>query len=151
MSSSTPPGFVPTRIESPVGRLTFSFLRPTDWHIAEIPAEPVDFARPEVFAPVCVSIASYGLLVFSVAVRPAYADGCVAQWLDWAARENGCDPGPIEHEQLGPHAAVACWGMQQSGDTVVRARLAMFEDGGRLIQASVMAPQAMWLGVHDML
>ncbi len=151
MSDPTPTGFVPTRVPARLAGIEFSFLKPTDWQLADLPAEDIDFDKPTAFAPLCVAVASYGALVFAVAARPAYEDGAVAQWLAWAAGEEGCDPGEVEQEQLGPHAAVACWGMQRAGETVLRARLAMVEDGGRLIQVSVMAPQAMWLGANDML
>ena len=86
-------------------------------------------------------------VVFVVAARPAYAEGTVAQWLDWVTRQQGLDPGPMEQQPIGSHAAVACWGIQVEGDTVMRSRLLMFEDGGRIVAISCTAPDALWLSV----
>jgi hypothetical protein len=142
--SDTPTGFVPTEIPPRVAELGFTFLRPGDWTVAALPEETVDFEQPAAFLPLCVAHATYAALVFSVGARPAYPDGTVAEWLQWLVAQQGFDAGPIEAEAVGSHAAVACWAMQTQGDVVMRMRLVLLEDGGRLVNLSAMAPMPLW-------
>lgn len=128
---------------APAG-LDFTVERPGDWVVVPLPEESHDFADPLHFAALAILMAPYAAVVFAVAARPAYGDGTVAQWLDYMSRQRGLDPGPIERQQLGPHAAVACWGLQVQDGTAMRARLVLCEDGGRMVQISCMAPEALW-------
>ncbi len=124
--------------------LDFSVEGPADWVPVTIPDEPTDFSDPTAFAPIGVVMAPYALLVFSVAARPAYDDGTLLQWAEHVTRTRGLDPGTFEHQSIGAIAGVACWGMQVESGTVVRARIAFFEDGGRFVNVTCMAPQDLW-------
>jgi hypothetical protein len=124
--------------------LDFTVDMPADWVVVPLPAETHDFSDVLHFAPVAVLMAPWGAVVFAVAARPAYADGAVAQWLDHVSRQRGLDPGTIEEQPLGAIAGVGCWAGQIEDGTVMRARLAMFEDGDRIVQISCMAPDALW-------
>lgn len=127
--------------------LDFRVERPADWVDVPLPDENHDFADPLHMAPIAVLMAPWAAIVFAVAARPVFAEGTVAQWLEWSARQRGLDPGAMERQQLGPHPAVGCWGAQIEGDTVMRARIAMFEDGERIVVVSCMAPDALWTSV----
>lgn len=125
--------------------LDFTVERLADWTEVPFEQEQIDFDDPRRLAPLALLMAPYAAIVFAVSARPAYAEGTVAQWLEWLARENGLDPGALEPQAAGPHAGVACWGIQiEAGGAVMRARLVMFEDGGRIVQISCMAPDALW-------
>jgi hypothetical protein len=132
-----------TRENAPAG-LDFTVEQPTGWVVVPLPDENPDFSDTLLFAPLAILMAPYAAIVFAVAARPAYADGTVAQWLEFVARERGCDPGTIEQQPLGTLAGVGCWAGQVENDIVMRARLVMVEDGERLLQLSCMAPDELW-------
>jgi hypothetical protein len=144
-----PAGFVAAEVAARLADLACRFVHPADWTLPPLPPEAPDFADPRAFAALAVAMAPYAMIVFSVGARPAYEDGHPAQWLEWLAREQGYDPGPIEVETGFQHPAVGCWAMQRSDDTVMRMRLALCEDGGRLVMLAAMAPQALWSAVHE--
>ena len=127
--------------------LDFRVEYPSDWVDVPLPEEPHDFEDPLHMAPLAILMAPWAAVVFVVAARPAYTEGTVAQWLDWVTRQQGLDPGPMEQQPIGSHAAVACWGIQVEGDTVMRSRLLMFEDGERIVTISCTAPDALWASV----
>lgn len=147
----TPPGFIVTEVPARLADLGLTFVRPNGWVLVDLPAETPDFGKPAAFAPLVVAMAPYAPIVFSVVARPAYEDGSLVQWLEFLARDQGFDPGAIEHETVVRHPAVACWAMQQSDGVLMRMRLVLFEDGGRLVQVSAMAPQPLWGSAHDTL
>lgn len=146
-----PEGYVATEVPARLADPGFRFARPKDWVVVDLPHEDVDFSEPGAFAPLAVVMAPFAAIVFTVAARPAYGDGTVAQWLERLARERGCDPGSIEREHGLEHEAAACWSMQDGAGTPLRIRLVLFEDGGRLLHVGVMAPQMLWNSVHDTL
>lgn len=149
---ATPPaGFVSTTVPSRIADLGLGFVRPSDWMVPDLPEETPDFTKPQTFVALALAMAPFAAVVFAVGARPVYEDGSLAQWLEWLAKDQGYDPGPIEAEPGLCCPAVACWAMQQSGDTVMRMRLCLFEDGGRLVQVTAMAPQALWSAVHGSL
>lgn len=127
-----------------LAQLDFLVDKPADWIEVPIPAEEHDFTQILTFAPLAVLMTPYAPVVFSVAARPTYAEGTVAQWLQFVARERGLDPGTLEHEAIGAHAAVGCWGVQIENGMTMRARLVFFEDGERLVNISCMAPDPLW-------
>ena len=131
---------------APAG-LDFRVERPAEWLVVPLPEQTNDFTDPLHNEPLAVLMAPFAAVVFAVAARPAFDDGTVAQWLEWVSRQRGLDPGTIEQQQLGPHAGVACWGVQVEDGVVMRARMAALEDGGRLVFVSCMAPEAFWTSV----
>lgn len=141
---ATPKGFVPTEVAARVAGLGFRFLRPDDWVLLDLPAEQLDTTNPYAFLPLGICVARYGAVVFTVAARPAFDDGTLAQWLDHFARVNLQDPGPVEAEDLHGRPAASCWGMQASDGVLLRARAAFVEDGGKLLVLNVMAPDHLW-------
>lgn len=127
--------------------LDFRVEWPTDWVDVPIPEETHDFDDALHMATVAILMAPWAAIVFAVAARPVYAEGTIAQWLEWSARQRGIDPGAMERQLVGPHAAVGCWGAQIEDGTVMRARIAMFEDGDRLVVVNCMAPDPLWASV----
>jgi hypothetical protein len=140
----TSSGFTPSFCKAPFAQLDFSYQRPDDWVVAELPEEEHDFAKPTHCAPLLVCHAPYAMLVFTVAARPAYEDGNVADWLGYLLREQGLEPREPELEVLGAHQAVASWATAVEDGTAIRQRLMAIEDGGRLVLLGVIAPRELW-------
>lgn len=124
--------------------LNFTVDKPADWVLVPLPSEEHDFTDTLHFAPVALLMAPYAAVVFTVAARPVYSDGTLAQWLEFVARARGLDPGTLEQQRIGDVDAVGCWGAQIENGMTMRARLVFFEDGERLVNVSCMAPDAMW-------
>jgi len=134
--------------EGAPAQLDFRVEHPADWVTLPVPEEANDFADPLHVAPLAALMAPYAAIVFAVGARPAYDDGTVAQWLGWMARQRGLDPGGIEAQRVGALDGVACWGIQVDGDAVMRSRLVMCEDGGRILHFACMAPESLWPSVN---
>lgn len=144
MTDVNPSGYIPTEVAARVPGLGFRYLRPTDWVQVDLPAEQLDVNNPTAFLPLGISVARYGAVLFTVAARPAFDDGTLSQWLDYIAKANQQDPGPIEREVLKGRDAVACWGVQRNDGLVMRARMVFLEDGGHLVALCAMAPDELW-------
>ncbi|MEQ1690422.1 MAG: hypothetical protein ABMA00_04005 [Gemmatimonas sp.] len=125
--------------------LTCRFLKAPDFTVAELPPEEIDFSASATFMPLAVAISPYGPMVFTVAARPAFDDGAVAQWLEFICDAEQYAHSEIEVTQIGMLPAVTCDATQQTTDgTTMRMRFLLFEDGGRLFQMSAMAPDLLW-------
>ncbi|MCC6782574.1 MAG: hypothetical protein IT457_07000 [Planctomycetes bacterium] len=135
------------RVKVQLAELHFSVQAPVEWQPVSAPTEIPDFNDVHAFAGIALIAAPYAAVIFAVGARPAYADGTLAEWLEHNAHANGQDPSPIELEEVGPHAAVACWGAQNVDGMLIRNRLVMFEDGGRIVTLSCTAPEALWPAV----
>ncbi len=138
---------------TPPGRafLAIKHAIPEDWKQVPIPPEDADFNNPIFFLPLAVWMAPYGAIVFTVAARPAYEDGSMLQWVDYL-----CNAREMRHEFLRPHEinGMPCMtfeSVQDSDAGKMRARLVMLEDGQRLFNLSVMAPEQIWKTLEPML
>ena len=145
MSDSIPEGHE-YQVVSPTNHpgLTFRFLKPADFKIADLPAETRDLSKATTFLPLAVAITQYGPMVFTVAARPAYEDGTVEQWLEYLLREEGCKHEAITETRLGDLPAVTCDALQKADEVVMKMRFFLLEDGGRIFQVTVMAPEPFW-------
>lgn len=140
------PTYQTMRRQGALAGLDFAVECPTDWVGVPVPTETVTFDDALTFAPIGVLMAPYAAIVFSVAGRPVYGDGTLAQWLEHVARERGLDPGPIEQQSIGNVQGVGCWGVQIADGTPMRARLVFFADGERLVHIACLAPNELWAG-----
>jgi hypothetical protein len=120
------------------------FLKPRDFRVSPLPIEEHDFSRRTAFLPLVVTLTPRGPLVFSVAARPAQPDGRVSHWLEQLCRNQGFVRGPIAPSRLGASPAVTCDAIQKGYGVVMKMRLLLMEDGGRLFQINAMAPEALW-------
>jgi hypothetical protein len=131
--------------------LGFSFDKPSDFALIDLPAETLNVEDPLAFLPLGIAMAQYGAVVFSVGARPAYSDGTVSQWLTWLAKERGLDPSEVEAEAGFHYRAAGCWGMQVQDGLTLRSRIVLMEDGGRMINLSCLAPVQLWPSVEPTL
>ena len=73
----------------PAGRamLSCSCLLPDGWVLVPVPEEEYDLDNPGVFIPLVVCMAQYGVVVFTIAARPAFDDGTVQDWAEYLAAQ----------------------------------------------------------------
>ena len=132
------------RRDGALAELDFTVEMPADWVELATPNDPIDLDDPKTFAPISILMAPYAAIVFAVTARPAFADGTVAQWLQYVADAHGQVIGALERESLGPLAGVGCWATVHGDGTAMRNRIVFAEDGGRLLHISCMAPEPLW-------
>ena len=117
--------------------------------MVETPGDDLDIENTKSFLALGVAITEVGPGVISVAARPAYGDGVVSQWLEYLCREEGYEHGPVETLRIGSLEGVYCDAMQEGDGIVMKMRLALVEDGGRLYQMSAMAPASLWSAFEE--
>lgn len=66
-----------------------------------MPPETPDFNAGGQFMPLTVAMSPYGQMIFTVAARPAFGDGAVAQWLDYICNQEGYLRPPISEIRIG--------------------------------------------------
>ena len=120
---------VPARVAG----LAFSYLRPADFNVLDLPEDKPDFERPETFFPLQVVMASYGAVLFTVGARPAYDDGTVEDWAEFLAREAKMEVFSVKPSTLAGLPAITVEATQQSEMGPMRIRMALIEDGTRLL------------------
>jgi hypothetical protein len=146
--SDAPSGYS-YKILTPAGRefLKCRFLLPDDFKLTDLPEAEADFSEPKNFMPLAIAAANYGSAIFIIGSRPAYKEGNVAEWLPRLLKEDGADPGAVELVDVGPFKAAACDAMQVADGVVMRMRVTMLEDGGRLYNFIAVAPNQLWVAV----
>lgn len=149
MTSS--PEFIPTDVPARIADLAFSYLRPSGFHVVQIPDERPDFDLPTTFFPLQVVMANYGAVLFSAVARPAYADGTVQDWAEFLARESSLAILSLQPGVIGGLSCLTVEGVQTSEAGPMRMRTALLEDGRRLLNLSIVAPDAIWPGVEPTL
>jgi hypothetical protein len=149
MSSS--PEFTLTQVPARIADLEFSYLRPANFNIVELPDEKPDFEKPATFLPLHAIMASYGAVLFTAAARPAYTDGTVQDWAEFLSKESNVEIVSIKPSVLGGLPALVVEVLQQTDAGTMRMRTALLEDGKRLVNVSIMAPDAIWASVEPTL
>jgi hypothetical protein len=148
---SATPEFTPTEVPARIADLAFSYLRPANFNVIDLPDEKPDFEKPTTFFPLQLAMAGYGAVLFSVAARPAYDDGSIQDWAEFLSKETNVQIISLEPGVLGGLPAVIVEVLQQTDAGVMRMRTALLEDGKRLINVSIMAPDAIWASVEPTL
>lgn len=130
----------------PPGRpeLTVSVQAPQGWQQVPVPDERPDFADPTAYLPLGVVMAPYGAVLLSLAARPAFDGGTVAQWLERHCRLEGMEPTDLRSRRIGELDAVTAETIQQTDAGPMRMRLVMIEDGRTLLVMAAVAPEAIW-------
>jgi len=141
---ATSPEFVPTEVPARIADLAFSYLRPANFHVVQVPDERPDFDQPTTFFPLQVVMANFGAVLFSAVARPAYADGTVQDWAEFLARESQLEIVSLRPGVLGGLPCLMVEVLQTSEAGLMRMRTALLEDGKRLLNVSIMAPDAIW-------
>lgn len=127
-----------------VERFAFSVQKPQDWQQMPIPADETDFDNPTLFMPLALFMPAWGAVVFTVAARPAYGEGTLADWLMYLCREQELRITEFMPAAIGNTFAASCVCSQDSEAGEMKVRIALFEDGGALLSLIGMAPVAIW-------
>lgn len=132
-----------------IAELGFSAQLPSDWIAHELPAEQPDFAQPTTFFPLAVVTAPHAAIVFAFAARPAFDDGTLNDWAWYLLTNNGLAP-----RAIGPHPVAGVAGLvgeatQPSELGTMVVRFAFFEDGGRLVNITLTAPELLADAVYE--
>jgi hypothetical protein len=149
MSSSAE--FIPTDVPARIADLAFSYLRPSGFQVVRIPDERPDFDQPTTFFPLQVVMANYGAVLFSAVARPAYADGTVQDWAEFLARESKLEIVSLQPGVIGGLPCLMLEVLETSEAGLMRMRTALLEDGQRLLNLSIVAPDAIWPAVEPTL
>ncbi len=107
----------------------------------ELPAEDVDFSAPAAFFPLAVVAAPWAAVVLTVAARPAFGDGTLQDWSLFLLSSQDIRPTAFGPVSIGNLQGLAGVGRQEQEGTWLKLRFAFFEDGGRLMQLGLMAPE----------
>lgn len=133
-----------TRREFParVADLAFSMDVPQHWQEPELPPFSDDWSDPTMFVPLILFVAQTSPIVLTVAARPSYENGTIADWVPWILSEQKMEVQLMSAGALGPHYAFI--GAARQGETDIGpmvTRFAFFEDGGRFVNISLIAPE----------
>lgn len=121
--------------------LDFRVRLPADWIAHALPSDPPDFSAPATLMPLAIVSAPHSAIVFTAAARPAYDDGNLQAWTLYLLGENNLTPRALGEHTLGHTPAMVGEAVQSSDLGPMLVRFALFEDGGRLVQFSLTAPE----------
>ncbi|MCC7395962.1 MAG: hypothetical protein IT455_02735 [Planctomycetes bacterium] len=124
-----------------VADLGFTAELPADWVSHDLPAEDHDISDPTVFVPLAVVTAPHAALVFTFGGRPAYEDGTLLDWAHYLLQHHGLIPRAIGRAVVAGVPAVSGEATMTSEFGPMLTRFAFLEDGGRLVQLSLTAPE----------
>jgi hypothetical protein len=128
---------------SRIADLGFSARLPDGWIAHELPDEPTDFTHPTAFHPLAIVTAPYAALIFSFAARPAFDDGTLHDWAHYLLDANRLQPRAIGACTVAGVPALAGEAVQDSPMGPLLVRFAFLEDGGRLLNLTLTAPEAL--------
>jgi hypothetical protein len=124
-----------------VAGLAFSVQLPQGWVRHELPSEDQDFTSPAVFAPLAVVTAPHAAIVFAFAARPRFDDGTLHDWSQYLLAQGGLECKAVGEHQIGMLPALVGEATLPSELGPMVVRFAFFEDGGRLVNVTLTAPE----------
>ena len=131
----------PRSFPARIAELGFTASLPADWNSHELPPEEADFSDPVKFFPLGIVTAPHAAVVFAFAARPAYEDGTLHDWALYLLDSNQLQPRAIGRDTVAGVAAVCGEAVQQSDLGPMTVRFAFLEDGGRLLNLTLTAPE----------
>ena len=151
---NTPEDTLPLRrFPSRIAQLGFAVGLPADWISHALPDEQPDFSDPSRLVPLAAVTAPHAAIVWAAAARPAYGDGTLNDWARYLVAQHGLALRALGEGQLGSLPALLGEAVQDSEVGPLRVRFAFAEDGGRLINVTLTAPELladavvpMWFG-----
>lgn len=142
MTTTTDAAALPVRrFPSRIASLGFAMRLPADWVGHDLPEEQPDFADPTRMVPLAAVTAPHAAIVWAVAARPAYGDGTLSDWAQYLLSHHGLQLRSLGDGRLGSLPAIAGEAQQPSELGPLRVRFVFAEDGGRLINLSLTAPE----------
>ncbi len=132
-----------------IAELGFTTQLPADWIRHDLPNEDVDFSNPTQFVPLAVVTAPHAAVVFAFAARPAHEDGTLHDWAWFHLNHNQLQPRAVGRDAVAGVAAVSGEAMQPSDLGPMLVRFAFLEDGNRLLNLTLTAPELFADSVRD--
>jgi hypothetical protein len=129
------------RFPSRIAQLGFAVGLPADWISHPLPDEQPDFADPSRLVPLAAVTAPHAAIVWAAAARPAYGDGTLNDWARYLVAQHGLTLRALGDGLLGTLPALVGEAVQASEVGPLRIRFAFAEDGGRLINLTLTAPE----------
>ena len=126
---------------SRIADLGFSIALPRDWIHHTLPEEDTDFDDPTKLVALAVVTAPHAAIVLAVAARPAYAEGTLSDWGRYLLEHDSASPRAMGEGQLGTMRAFIAEATKDSEVGTLVLRTAFVEDGSRLINVSLTAPE----------
>jgi hypothetical protein len=139
----------PIQVPARIADLAFSCVLHKDFREIELPPEEPNFDEPSACLPLLAAMASYGVVVFSVAARPAYADGSLTDWLGFVCKSQGLTVEAMGPGLIGGVPGIVAETTQVQENVSLRMRAGILEDGGRMILLSALAPEAVWPSLKE--
>ncbi|MFO1077303.1 MAG: hypothetical protein U1E73_06205 [Planctomycetota bacterium] len=131
----------PRTFPARIADLGFSADLPLDWTAHQLPEEVPDLADLRAFVPLAVVTAPHAAMVFAFAARPAYADGSLLDWTRYLLEHGGLAPRTIAADTVADVPTVVGEATQASEMGPMVVRFAFLEDGGRLVNITLSAPE----------
>ncbi len=139
---TTPDDTLPLRhFPSRIAQLGFAAGLPADWISHPLSDEQPDFADPSRLVALAAVTAPHAAIVWAAAARPAYGDGTLNDWARYLVAQHGLTLRALGEGQLGTVPALVGEAVQDSEVGPLRVRFAFAEDGGRLINLTLTAPE----------
>jgi hypothetical protein len=135
--------FVSRYVPSRIADLGFTMATPADWVVPDLPVEEVDFDDPTKFVPLMIAVAPYAAIALTVCARPAYENGAVSDWALYLLAINHIAESDMEPRTIGTLEGMTARGRHEQDGTLLETRFAFIEDGGRLLNISLLAPAAL--------
>lgn len=132
--------FETRRLPTRVAELGFAVDLPPTWWAHDLPDETPNFEDPTTVLVLALVTSPDEKIVWSAAVRPAYADGTLDTWTKYLLRQAGLGVKSLSNGRLGSMTAIVGEAEQRAEDGPRRLRFAFVEDGQRLINVSLSAP-----------
>jgi hypothetical protein len=133
---------LPLRHFSPrIAQLGFAVGLPADWISHPLPDEQPDFSDPSRLVPLAAVTAPHAAIVWAAAARPAYGDGTLNDWARYLVAQHGLTLRAFGEGRIGNSPALVGEAVQDSEVGPLRVRFAFAEDGGRLINLTLTAPE----------
>jgi len=126
---------------SRIADLGFAVPLPVGWIAHELPGEEPDFSNPTFFLPLAIVTAPHAAIVYAFAARPAYDDGTLQDWAVYLLSHNQLRPQILGPGRVGTLPAIVGEAVQDSEMGPMRVRFAFIEDGKRLLNLTLSAPE----------
>lgn len=132
-----------------VAELGFTTDVPADWIAHELPNEIPNFSDPTAFVPLAVVTAPHAAIILAFAARPAYDDGTLHEWAWYHLNHNKMQARAAAQDQIGDIPAFVGEAIQQSDMGPMLVRFAFIEDGNRLVNLTLTAPEMLADAVQE--
>jgi hypothetical protein len=126
---------------SRIADLGFALTLPGDWISHELPAETPNFDDPAQLVALAVVTAPHSAIVLAVAARPAYSEGTLSDWGRWLLEKESASVRAMGEGKMGSLPALIAEATKDSEVGTLVLRTAFAEDGARLINLTLTAPE----------